>query len=173
LWEEQFGLNPKSSADAGIDTDKDGYSNYEEFQLNSSPLNSSDPPSDVVVGGEEEDDKSDAIGSEWILVLVVVIIILIVLIIIVFILMKKTRDREGGKPGITEPKDKKVEEPQSTVPTTPADPGTGPGPSPPPPPPPVQPPPPQTPAQPKAPNLANSLPPLQSQDPKSIESKES
>jgi hypothetical protein len=103
-WEEQFGLNSKSSADAGIDTDKDGYSNYEEFQLNSSPLNSSDPTSDEGLDGKD-DDKTGTIGFGWILVLVVIIIILIVLIAIVIIFLRKNIDSKKDE---QEPEDSKV-----------------------------------------------------------------
>jgi pectate lyase len=36
-WENKHGLNPRDAADAGIDSDKDGYTNIEEF------LNATDP----------------------------------------------------------------------------------------------------------------------------------
>jgi hypothetical protein len=36
-WEERFGLDPRSAADAAMDTDKDGYTDIEEY------LNGTDP----------------------------------------------------------------------------------------------------------------------------------
>jgi hypothetical protein len=108
-WEEQFGLNSKSSTDAGIDTDEDGYSNYEEYQLNSSPLNSSDPPQ-IGRDGGEDDDKSGAVNEEWLFILVAIIIILIILIIIVFIFIKKSQDRQQGELSASKPEDKKIED---------------------------------------------------------------
>jgi hypothetical protein len=119
-WEEQYGLDPKSSEDAEVDIDKDGYSNYDEFRLNSSPLDSNDPSSDEGLG-DEEDDKSETIGFEWILIMVVIIIILIVILVIVLILIKRNRDPKQDKPELPEPKDQDDKKPEMPSSTPPAD----------------------------------------------------
>lgn len=53
-WEDTYGLNPSSYADAGADTDGDGLGNFEEFTLGTSPV-SSDSDSDEMPDGWEVD----------------------------------------------------------------------------------------------------------------------
>jgi len=43
-WEKKFGLNPNNAADAGEDSDKDGFTNLEEFQAKTDPTDSHDHP---------------------------------------------------------------------------------------------------------------------------------
>jgi hypothetical protein len=154
-WENQYGLNSKYKADAGQDLDKDGYSNFREFELNSSPLNSSDPPKNGTPVGDptKQSETSDEVNMEWVLALIVIIIILVILIIIIFMLIRKTQSRAQPEP---EPSTSLKAQPPSPQDSTPApDKAAGPAASPPPQPPPLQPP----------PDLNKLLPPLQSQEP--------
>ncbi|MCK5559328.1 MAG: hypothetical protein KAJ51_02000, partial [Thermoplasmata archaeon] len=170
-WEELYGLNSKYGGDVNTDIDKDGYSNYKEFELNSSPLNASDPPSNGEPGtdGETTSEASEGIGDEWIIALVVIVVILIVLIVLVLIFIKKTQRRAQADSEAAKSKSGKVQEPsKGALPglpppkEAPVEPGSAsPAPAPPP----------EPPAQQPSPDLSSSLPPLQSEGPKSIDQK--
>ena len=43
-WERKFGLNPGDASDASGDSDKDGFTNLEEFQAKTDPTNAKDHP---------------------------------------------------------------------------------------------------------------------------------
>jgi hypothetical protein len=44
VWEETYGLNPYDPGDAGADADSDGFTNLEEYQGNSNPIDVADTP---------------------------------------------------------------------------------------------------------------------------------
>ncbi len=127
-WEEQYGLNSKYGADAGKDLDKDGYSNIKEFQLNSSPLNSSDPPSNgtPIEDTTPQSEASEEVNIEWILALIVIIIILVILIIIIFIQVRKTQNRAQPEPEPSKAPEEHSQAPKS-IPTAPAEDDVGAG----------------------------------------------
>ena len=44
VWERRYGLNPKDPADAALDLDGDGFSNFEEFEAQTDPKDAKDHP---------------------------------------------------------------------------------------------------------------------------------
>lgn len=65
-WEIRFGMNPAAFNDGSLDSDGDGFTDAEEFEMNSDPLNAGSPiqvddngPNDPVSGDPEISDPSE------------------------------------------------------------------------------------------------------------------
>jgi hypothetical protein len=136
LWEiEHFG--DIQTHDGDDDPDGDGYTNIQEYNKGSDPLDEDDPDKQDGKDGDGDDNLGMIIG-------IVVVIIVVVVLLLLFIMMKK----KGGKKD-EEPKEPEQPQPRAptpgmmkpTAPTTPTQtptpprpgapgPGTGPTPQP-------------------------------------------
>jgi hypothetical protein len=85
-FERVYSLKPLDPNDAALDPDEDGYSNLEEFELNSNP---NDPTEPGVKDGDGDDDD-----YTWVIIAIVVIIIVIFLLLI---LIRKMKYRQTGQ----------------------------------------------------------------------------
>ena len=61
-WETEHGLNPNDPTDAGLDSDGDGLTNFEEFQTGTDPQNP-DTDGDGAQDGEEVNRGADPLNS--------------------------------------------------------------------------------------------------------------
>jgi hypothetical protein len=57
-WEIQYGLNPSSASDAGLDLDGDGLTNLQEYQWGANPTNP-DTDGDGAMDGDEKDGNTN------------------------------------------------------------------------------------------------------------------
>ncbi len=83
IWEDENGLN-KLVPDATLDPDKDGFTNFEEYQANTSPINENDHPIKEV--------SSDAgFDPIWIALIVMAFIVLAAVAFFIFAFMRNPK----------------------------------------------------------------------------------
>jgi len=86
-WEIQYGLNPYNSSDASQDKDSDGFSNKEEFDLNTDPSNPNDPKKDE----PKIDNDNKSKEKDYTFFLILGLIIIIILIFMIILIKKKNK----------------------------------------------------------------------------------
>lgn len=84
-WEYVYGLDHRDRDDAGLDYDRDGFDNYEEYKAKTDPTDSSDKPSG-------KDAAAD--NSAYFIFIIIVIIVVIILLILFFVFRSKSKDKE-------------------------------------------------------------------------------
>ncbi len=98
-WEEKYQLNPNDENDATKDEDRDGYTNLEEYEANTDPLDPDSHPGETSKGGEEEGFLNKEI---------LIIIAIIVGAVLLFIWYR--RGKENAYPVLSEEEEKEFKE---------------------------------------------------------------
>jgi hypothetical protein len=97
-WEEKYSLNPLDSADAVKDSDRDGFTNLQEYLGDDGKAggdDSSNPKVRSSVPDVKSSDSSEETGlSSSFLIIAVIVVIIIVVVLILLVVIKKRGKKE-------------------------------------------------------------------------------